>query len=143
MADTKFKVTIITPDGTVYDNNEATMIIMNTSGGQMGIMANHVPVLASLEISQLRIHHDSGTDEVAAVNGGILQFDGKNALITADSAEMPEKIDVHRAEEAKHRAEEAIKHAKEEHRQNDLARAEVHLKRAVNRLNVSKYKTQV
>lgn len=142
MADTKFKVTIITPDGTVYDNDEATMIIMNTSGGQMGIMANHVPVLASLEISQLRIHHDGGTDEVAAVNGGILQFDGKNALITADSAEMPEKIDVHRAEEAKQRAEEEIKHAKEEHRQNDLARAEVHLKRAVNRLKVSKYKSQ-
>ena len=40
MADTKFKVTIITPDGTVYDNDNATMVIMNTSGGQMGIMAN-------------------------------------------------------------------------------------------------------
>ncbi len=142
MADTNFQVTIITPDGTVYENEKATMIIMNTSGGQMGIMANHVPVLASLEISQLRIHHNTGTDEVAAVNGGILQFDGKNALITADSAEMPEKIDVHRAEEAKARAEEEIKHAKEEHRQNDLARAEVHLKRAINRLKVSQYKKQ-
>ena len=142
MADTNFQVTIITPDGTVYDNDQATMIIMNTSGGQMGIMANHVPVLASLEISQLRIHHNTGTDEVAAVNGGILQFDGKNALITADSAEMPEKIDVHRAEEAKARAEEEIKNAKEEHRQNDLARAEVHLKRAINRLKVSQYKQQ-
>lgn len=142
MADTNFQVTIITPDGTVYDNDQATMIIMNTSGGQMGIMANHVPVLASLEISQLRIHHNTGTDEVAAVNGGILQFDGKNALITADSAEMPEKIDVHRAEEAKARSEEEIKHAKEEHRQNDLARAEVHLKRAINRLKVSQYKQQ-
>ncbi|MBD8086155.1 F0F1 ATP synthase subunit epsilon [Limosilactobacillus urinaemulieris] len=140
MADTKFKVTIITPDGTVYDNDNATMVIMNTSGGQMGIMAKHVPVLASLTISELRIKHDQGTDEIAAVNGGIMQFDGETALITADSAEMPEKIDVARAEEAKQRAEEAIKKAKEAHRQNDLARAEVHLKRAVNRLKVSKFK---
>ena len=140
MADTKFKVTIITPDGTVYDNDNATMVIMNTSGGQMGIMANHVPVLASLTISELRIKHDQGTDEIAAVNGGIMQFDGETALITADSAEMPEKIDVARAEEAKQRAEEAIRKAKEAHRQNDLARAEVHLKRAVNRLKVSKFK---
>ncbi len=140
MADTKFKVTIITPDGTVYDNDNATMVIMNTSGGQMGIMAKHVPVLASLTISELRIKHDQGTDEVAAVNGGIMQFDGETALITADSAEMPEKIDVARAEEAKQRAEEAIRKAKEAHRQNDLARAEVHLKRAVNRLKVSKFK---
>ena len=140
MADTKFKVTIITPDGTVYDNDNATMVIMNTSGGQMGIMAKHVPVLASLTISELRIKHDQGTDEIAAVNGGIMQFDGETALITADSAEMPEKIDVARAEEAKQRAEEEIKKAKKEHRQNDLARAEVHLKRAVNRLKVSKFK---
>ena len=136
MADTKFKVTIITPDGTVYDNDNATMVIMNTSGGQMGIMAKHVPVLASLTISELRIKHDQGTDEIAAVNGGIMQFDGE----TADSAEMPEKIDVARAEEAKQRAEEEIKKAKKAHRQNDLARAEVHLKRAVNRLKVSKFK---
>jgi len=140
MADTKFKVTIITPDGTVYDNDNATMVIMNTSGGQMGIMAKHVPVLASLTISELRIKHDQGTDEIAAVNGGIMQFDGETALITADSAEIPEKIDVDRAEEAKQRAEEAIRKAKEAHRQNDLARAEVHLKRAVNRLKVSKFK---
>lgn len=140
MADTKFKVTIITPDGTVYDNDNATMVIMNTSGGQMGIMAKHVPVLASLTISELRIKHDQGTDEIAAVNGGIMQFDGETALITADSAEMPEKIDVARAEEAKQRAEEEIKKAKKAHSQNDLARAEVHLKRAVNRLKVSKFK---
>lgn len=140
MADTKFKVTIITPDGTVYDNDNATMVIMNTSGGQMGIMAKHVPVLASLTISELRIKHDQGTDEIVAVNGGIMQFDGETALITADSAEMPEKIDVERAEHAKERAEEEIKKAKEAHLQNDLARAEVHLKRAINRLNVSKFK---
>ena len=140
MADTKFKATIITPDGTVYDNDNAAMVIMNTSGGQMGIMAKHVPVLASLTISELRIKHDQGTDEIAAVNGGIMQFDGETALITADSAEMPEKIDVERAEHAKERAEEAIKKAKEAHLQNDLARAEVHLKRAINRLNVSKFK---
>lgn len=140
MADTKFRVTIITPDGTVYDNENATMVIMNTAGGQMGIMAKHVPVLASLTISELRIKHDQGTDEIAAVNGGIMQFDGETALVTADSAEMPEKIDVARAEQAKERAEEAIRKAKEAHRQNDLARAEVHLKRAVNRLKVSKFK---
>ncbi|MDM8331204.1 MULTISPECIES: F0F1 ATP synthase subunit epsilon [Limosilactobacillus] len=138
MADSKFKVTIITPDGTVYDNDNATMVIMNTAGGQMGIMANHVPLLAALEISTVRIKHDEGTAEVAAVNGGIIQFDGHQALIAADSAEMPEEIDVQRAEAAKKRSESEIEKAKREHNQDDLARAEVHLKRAINRLNTSK-----
>mgnify|MGYP000364564496 CR=1 FL=1 len=45
MADSTFKVTIITPDGTVYENKDATMLVMDTRGGQMGIMANHVPWL--------------------------------------------------------------------------------------------------
>ena len=94
MADSKFKVTIITPDGTVYNNDEATMIVMNTAGGQMGIMANHVPLLASLEISVVRIKHAEGEDEVAAVNGGIIQFDGHEALIAADSAaSMPSRLE--------------------------------------------------
>ena len=138
MADSKFKVTIITPDGTVYDNDNATMVIMNTAGGQMGIMANHVPLVAALEISTVRIKHDEGTAEVAAVNGGIIQFDGHQALIAADSAEMPEEIDVQRAEAAKKRSESQIEKAKREHNQDDLARAEVHLKRAINRPNTSK-----
>ena len=138
MADSKFKVTIITPDGTVYDNDNATMVIMNTAGGQMGIMANHVPLVAALEISTVRIKHDEGTAEVAAVNGGIIQFDGHQALIAADSAEMPEEIDVQRAEAAKKRSESQLEKAKREHNHDDLARAEVHLKRAINRLNTSK-----
>lgn len=138
MADSKFKVTIITPDGTVYDNDNATMVIMNTAGGQMGIMANHVPLIAALEISTVRIKHSEGTAEVAAVNGGIIQFDGHQALIAADSAEMPEEIDIQRAKEAKKRSESEIEKAKREHNQDELARAEVHLKRAINRLNASK-----
>lgn len=101
MAENTFKVTIITPDGTVYDNDKVTMLVMNTAGGQMGIMANHVPLIAALEISTVRIKHSEGTDEVAAVNGGIIQFDGQNATIAADSAEMPEAIDVERAQRAK------------------------------------------
>ena len=84
MAENTFKVTIITPDGTVYDNDKVTMLVMNTAGGQMGIMANHVPLIAALEISTVRIKHSEGTDEVAAVNGGIIQFDGQNATIASN-----------------------------------------------------------
>ncbi|MQB94327.1 F0F1 ATP synthase subunit epsilon [Lactobacillus reuteri] len=137
MAENTFKVTIITPDGTVYDNDKVTMLVMNTAGGQMGIMANHVPLITALEISTVRIKHSEGTDEVAAVNGGIIQFDGQNATIAADSAEMPEAIDVERAQRAKKRSESAIEEAKKKHNQSDLSRAEVHLKRAINRLNAA------
>ena len=83
------------------------------------------------------VQFELNTDEVAAVNGGIIQFDGQNATIAADSAEMPEAIDVERAQRAKKRSESAIEEAKKKHNQSDLSRAEVHLKRAINRLNAA------
>ncbi|MDO4902841.1 MAG: F0F1 ATP synthase subunit epsilon [Limosilactobacillus sp.] len=138
MADTTFKVTIITPDGTVYDTDEATMLILKTAGGEMGIMANHVPVIASLDIDVVRVKHNEGEDNIAAVHGGVMQFDGHNALIAADRSELPERIDVERAQSAKERSEKMIEDAKESHNSDDLARAEVHLKRAINRLNAAR-----
>ena len=46
MAENTFQVTISTPDGIVYDGN-ATMLVMTTTGGQLGLMANHQPLIAS------------------------------------------------------------------------------------------------
>lgn len=137
MADSTFKVTIITPDGTVYENKDATMLVMDTRGGQMGIMANHVPLVAALQISALRVKHNSAKDDVIAVNGGFMEFNENAATVVADSAELPTTIDVARAEKAKERSEKWVEEAKQKHNKNELARAEVHLRRAINRLNVS------
>lgn len=138
MADSTFKVTIITPDGTVYENQAATMLIMDTRGGQMGLMANHVPLVAALQISALRVKQASADDDVIAVNGGFMEFNENTAVVVADSAELPTTIDVARAQLAKERSEKWVQEAKEKHSANELARAEVHLRRAINRLNVSK-----
>lgn len=135
MADHTFNVTIVTPDGTVYDK-DTTMIILKTQNGEMGILPNHIPVVASLKIDAVRVKLDSGEDKIA-VNGGFVEFSDNSATIVADSAETPDKIDVNRAQSAKTRAEQHIQHAHEVHDKNELARAEVALKRAVNRLSVS------
>ena len=137
MADSTFDVTIVTPDGTVY-NHPATMLIMKTSEGQMGLLKNHQPIIAALAIDEVRLKHDGeGADTVVAVNGGFIDFDGQKATVVAGSAELAGQIDVKRALDAKTRAEEASAHAKQEHNADELARAEVHLARALNRLRVS------
>lgn len=139
MASKTFQVTIVTPDGKTYDQ-PATMLIMHTSDGERGIMANHLPVIGALSIGALRLkHEDSGDpDDVIAVNGGFVKFKDNVATIIADSAEKPEDIDVSRAQNAKERAEEIIARAKINHDMDSLGRAEVHLKRAINRLEISK-----
>lgn len=138
MAENTFQVTISTPDGIVYDGN-ATMLVMTTTGGQLGLMANHQPLIASLAIDALLIKHQDSDkeDERVAVNGGFIEFRGNVATIAASSAELPEDIDVARAQSAKERSEALIKKAREAKDADALDRAEVHLRRAINRLHLS------
>lgn len=138
MAENHFQVVISTPDGVVYDG-PVTMLIMTTTGGQVGLMANHLPLIASLAIDALILKHaDTGApDEQVAVNGGFIEFHDNIATIAASSAELPQNIDVERATAAKERSEKALAKAKADHDKDALARSEVHLRRAVNRLRVS------
>lgn len=137
MAESTFNVTIVTPDGTVYDE-PAPLLVIKTTEGQMGLMKNHQPIIASLAIDELRLKHGTDTkDTVIAVNGGFIDFNGQNATVVAGSAELANAIDVARAQSAKERAEKQIAHAKQVHNADELARAEVHLARAINRLRVS------
>lgn len=138
MADVTFHVSIITPDGTVYDD-DSTMLIVTTDTGELGLMADHLPLIASLTIGELTVKHaDTGDhDTFVAVNGGYVKFDGQNAEVIADSAELQQNIDVRRAKNAKARAEKSIQHAREVNDPDELSRGQVHLARAINRLRVS------
>ncbi|HJE85956.1 F0F1 ATP synthase subunit epsilon [Levilactobacillus brevis] len=139
MADNQsvLSVSIVTPDGRVYDH-DGDLLVIKTKLGQLGIMPNHVPVISSLEVDEVRIKHDGEEDEVA-VNGGFLEFSDNVATIVADSAERQDDIDVGRAESARDRAQAAIKKAQDEHDADTLARAEVALRRAINRINVANH----
>ncbi|WP_311407535.1 F0F1 ATP synthase subunit epsilon [Liquorilactobacillus uvarum] len=133
-------VNIVTPDGSVYEE-KTTMAIFKTTVGEIGVLPNHIPLLASLQIDEVRVKID-GTDdkfEEIAVSGGFVEFSKNIATVVANSAELKENIDSDRAERARKRAEEKLARAKQEHDVDTLRRAEVSLRRAVNRLNISKH----
>ncbi|ANK59870.1 F0F1 ATP synthase subunit epsilon [Loigolactobacillus backii] len=133
-------VNIVTPDGIIY-NHHATMIIVNALDGQLGIMPNHEPIVAPLQIDEVRVKRvdQSEHEDAIAVNGGFMEVSGNVASIIADSAERERDIDVSRAQLAEHRAEENIKKAQEKEDTDELQRAQIKLKRAMNRINVSKH----
>ncbi|TOK94785.1 F0F1 ATP synthase subunit epsilon, partial [Vibrio parahaemolyticus] len=76
-------------------------------------------------------HNDS-----IAVNGGFMEVSENVASIVADSAERERDIDLSRAQAARDRAQKRIAQAKNDHNQDDLRRAQVALRRAINRINV-------
>lgn len=131
-------VSIVTPDGQIYDDDQVTMLVVNTKEGELGILPNHVPVIAALAIDEVRMKHGQDED-VVAVNGGFVEFSENTATVVADTAENQSDIDVTRAESAKKRAEATIRKAQQAHDNSELRRAQISLRRAINRINVSKH----
>ncbi|KRN75295.1 atpC protein [Weissella kandleri] len=141
MNEHSFKVSIVTPDGVVFEYDTATLVVLHTTGGELGIMANHVPVVTSLEISEVRVVvGQSDTKERLAVNGGFAEFSRNTLTIVADSAECSGDIDVTRAESARARAERALREAQEAHDEHEVRRAQFALRRAVTRIHAASVK---
>jgi F-type H+-transporting ATPase subunit epsilon len=124
-------VNIVTPDGPVYDS-EVDMIIAKTASGEIGILPGHIPMVAPLVIGAVKLKKD-GKSEYVAVNGGFVEVRPEKVTILAQSAEVASDIDVTRAKEAVKRAEERLQHKQDS---TDFNRAELALKRAMNRINV-------
>ncbi|ANU27483.1 F0F1 ATP synthase subunit epsilon [Planococcus versutus] len=124
-------VNIVTPDGPVYDS-EVSMVIAVTATGEMGILPGHIPTVAPLGIGAVRLKKENST-ELVAVNGGFLEIRPEKVTILAQSAERATEIDLARAQESAKRAEELLQANKDE---IDFKRAELALKRAMNRINV-------
>ena len=135
----KMEVQVVTPNGLVF-GGEAGFVLATTTQGQLGIMANHQPIIAPLTISSLLIKKEKGGEILSeiAVNGGIIEVRDNLVSILANSAECAEDIDVERAERAKERAEQRLEYAKEHHETDRMKRAEVALARAINRIHISK-----
>ena len=126
------QVNIVTPDGPVYDA-EVAMVIAKTVSGEMGILAGHIPMVAPLTISGVKLKKADGSTEYAAVSGGFIEVRPDKISILAPSAEVAATIDLARAKEALKRAEQRLQSKQDS---VDFNRAELSLKRAINRINV-------
>ncbi|KIL43970.1 F0F1 ATP synthase subunit epsilon [Jeotgalibacillus alimentarius] len=124
-------VNIVTPDGPVYES-AVEMVSTKAQSGELGILAGHIPMVAPLEIGAVRLKKEGRTDLVA-VTGGFLEVRPEQVTILAQAAEPATEIDIDRAKEARQRAESLLQ-AKQDN--VDFKRAELALRRAMNRIDV-------
>lgn len=138
-------VQVVTPDGLKYDHH-ASFIHAVTKDGQIGILPGHINLIAPLEVEELKVRRvdDESHVDWIAVNGGIIEVKDDFITIVANSAERDRDIDVSRAERAKQRAERVLEEetkrvlekATKSDRNDDVQRAQIALRRALNRINV-------
>ncbi|MFD1852170.1 F0F1 ATP synthase subunit epsilon [Oceanobacillus bengalensis] len=124
-------VSVVTPNGPVLEG-DYEMIVAKAETGEIGILPNHIPLVAPLSIAAIRLKNGNDQRQLA-VNGGVMEVSSNKVTILAQSAEKPEDIDEKRAREAKERAERRIQSKQDD---IDYLRAELALKRAINRLDV-------
>ena len=129
----KIRLDIVTPDRMVY-SEDVNMVIARATDGDLGILPGHAPLIAGLEIWPLRIQTDEG-EHLFSVCGGFIEVRPQKITVLAGCAELPEEINIDRAESAKDRAERRLKEA-EGSSNIDVRRAEVALKRAIMRIRV-------
>jgi F-type H+-transporting ATPase subunit epsilon len=88
----KFEVEVLTPEGEVF-NGEVRQVSTRTAVGEVGILANHAPLLAALRPAELRLHlSDSETRRYAQAHGWLQVF-GNHARLLVEEAIAPEDLD--------------------------------------------------
>ena len=127
-----FHLEIIATDRIFYQG-DCEHLVITAIDGLVGIMAGHEPIVTTLPTGELKYMVD-GKWNYAAISGGFIQVMPDSSIILADNCELPEEINIKRAQEARERAQERLrqKQSIKEYYQTQAA-----LNRAMNRLKVS------
>ena len=131
MARATFPVEVLTPEGEVF-SEQVEMLSTRTTVGSIGVLANHAPVLALLEPSELRLYRSENDVVRFAQAEGYLQFQRNHALVLVEEAIAPEALDraalQQRLAEARASAERAQEGSEQQARAlRDIARWEAFL----------------
>jgi F-type H+-transporting ATPase subunit epsilon len=124
-------VEVLTPEGEVF-NGEVRQVSTRTAVGELGILANHTPLLAALRPAELRLHiSDSETKRYAQAHGWLQVF-GNHAKLLVEEALAPEDLDAATLKEQLADAEQRVKESEDgsgarARAEKDRDRAEVFL----------------
>lgn len=123
-----FEAEVLTPEGEVF-RGEVQQISTRTMTGEIGILANHAPILAALKPTELRIFTDGSEPERYAQSHGMMQVFANHAQILVEEAIPPDELDTAALKEQLSDAEQRLSEAEEDsaaekRAQKDLERAE-------------------
>jgi F-type H+-transporting ATPase subunit epsilon len=130
-------VEVLTPEGEVF-SGDVRQVSTRTAVGEIGILANHVPILAALEPTELRLHLSDSEIERYAQSHGWLQVFANHALLLVEEAVPPDQLDPARLQDQLQDAEQRLSEAEagsadRERAEKDRRRVQAFLKLAEGR----------
>ena len=110
MPRTKFRVEVLSPEGEVF-NDEVEMVSTRTAVGSIGVLANHEPVLAMLDPTELRLYKTESEIVRFAQAEGYMQVTGDRALLLVEEAHSPGELNASELQERVRQAEQELEAA--------------------------------
>ena len=131
-----FDIALVTPDGPVFDG-EAKMIVVPGAAGEIGVLARHAPLVATLKAGSTRIHLSETEIVEFATGPGFFKVELDRALALVDDAVNVTEIDDERARAQLEAAKAELERVEAGESQADRWQLEQRVKHAENQLAVS------
>jgi len=132
----EFSVSVVTPDGPAYEG-DAQMIIVPGAAGEIGVLARHAPLIATLKAGSTRVHLSDTEILEFATGPGFFQVLQDRAIALVDDAVEAAKIDHVRAQEQLEAAQAELEAIERGESTADRWQVEQRIRHAENQLSVS------
>jgi F-type H+-transporting ATPase subunit epsilon len=134
----KFDVSLVTPDGPAFEG-AVEMIVVPGAAGEIGVLARHAPLIATLKAGSTRVYLDRQADDVReyATGPGFFKVEQDRAIALVDDAVAATEIDDARAREQLESAQRELELVERGESTADRWQLEQRIKHAENQLEVS------
>ena len=132
----RFDVEVVTPDGPVFQG-EAHMLIVPGAAGEIGVLARHAPLVATLKAGSTRVHVGANDVLEFATGPGFFKVELDRALALVDDAVNVKEIDDGRAQAQLEAAKTELEKLEAGDSTADRWQLEQRVQHAENQLNVS------
>jgi F-type H+-transporting ATPase subunit epsilon len=134
----KFDVSLVTPEGPAFEG-EAEMIVVPGAAGEIGVLARHAPLIATLKAGSTRVYLDRAAHDVReyATGPGFFQVQLDRAIALVDDAVLANEIDDARAREQLETAQRELERVERGESNADRWQLEQRIKHAENQLSVA------
>jgi F-type H+-transporting ATPase subunit epsilon len=134
----RFDVSLVTPDGPAFEG-EAEMLIVPGAAGEIGVLARHAPLIATLKAGSTRVYLDVDAENVReyATGPGFFKVELDRAIALVDDAVLANEIDDARAREQLETAQRELELVEQGESNADRWQLEERIKHAENQLSVS------
>ena len=131
-------MSLVTPDGPAYEG-EAELVIVPGQAGDIGVLARHAPLIATLKAGSTRVYLDWDADDVReyATGPGFFQVLEDRAIALVDDAVAASEIDHERARAQLEEAQRELERVERGESEADRWQLEQRIKHAENMLSVS------